>query len=69
MIKKYLTILSLFFNATLFAQQPEFYPPTGQEPPELTLFNIILYFVMPILVLVFYLVWRKSKKKKKEKEE
>jgi hypothetical protein len=46
------------------AQQPDLLPPVETEPLELTPFNIILYFVVPLFLLVFFLWYRKSKRKK-----
>ena len=46
------------------AQQPDLLPPAQTEPFELTPFNIILYFVMPVVIFVIYYLYRKSKRKK-----
>jgi amino acid transporter len=60
------TIFFLFIILATFAQSPEMYPPPVPEPVELTLFNIILYFVSPVALIVFYIFYRRSKRKKEK---
>ncbi len=65
MLKKlvlHTTFLFLVINAG--AQIPDLIPSGETEPLELTPFNIILYFVVPLILLVFFLWYRKSKRKK-----
>jgi hypothetical protein len=57
------SILTLLFGIVR-AQQPDLLPPQHTDPIELTPFNIILYFVMPVLIFVIYYLYRKSKRKK-----
>ena len=71
MIKKILmkskiliTAISTFLFGIVRAQQPDLLPPVETEPIELTPFNIILYFVMPVLIFLIYFLYRKSKRKK-----
>jgi len=65
MKRKLLTLLFLLHAiVAAMAQTPEMYPPPVPEPVQLTLFNIILYFVLPIAMIVFYIFYRRSKSKK-----
>lgn len=64
MIKK--TGIFLFFLSISFfmnAQTPSGIPSGKTEPLELNLVNIIVYIVLPVLLLIFYLIWRSKKKK------
>jgi len=54
--------LTLLFGIAR-AQQPGLLPPAQTDPIELTPFNIILYFVIPVVIFVIYYLYRKSKKK------
>jgi hypothetical protein len=56
-------ILTFLFGITR-AQQPDLLPPAQTDPIELTPFNIILYFVMPMAIFLIYFWYRKSKRKK-----
>ena len=46
------------------SQQPDLLPPAQTDSIELTPFNIILYFVMPVVIFVIYYLYRKSKRTK-----
>ena len=48
------------------AQTPEHYPPPVPEPVAPTLFNIVLYVIIPIALLVFLIYYRCKRKKGKE---
>jgi hypothetical protein len=48
------------------AQIPDIIPSGEADPIDLTPFNIILYFVLPVLLFIFYLWYRKSKRKNKK---
>jgi len=69
LISRSILIFSLLIWGSFFitAQVPTHYP-TSDEPVKLNLVNIIIYFVIPLLLLVFYIYWLRSKRKKKEKE-
>lgn len=68
MKRKFLTSLFLLFAmVAAMAQTPDMYPPPVPEPVDLTLFNIILYFVIPVAMIVFYIYYRRSKRKKRNK--
>jgi len=67
MKRKFLTLLFLFITmVAAMAQTPDMYPPPVPEPVKLTLFNIILYFVLPVALIVFYIFYRRSKRKKQK---
>jgi hypothetical protein len=59
-----ITAILTFLFGIARAQQPDLLPPVQTDPIELTPFNIILYFVMPVLIFVIYFLYRKSKRKK-----
>ncbi len=41
--------------------------PDDNNPIDLTSpFDVIVYIVLPILMIIFYILWRKRKKKDKE---
>ena len=70
MKRKLLTSLFLLLTfVAAMAQTPEMYPPPVPEPVDLTLFNIILYFVIPVALIVFYILYRRSKRKKQKENE
>jgi hypothetical protein len=48
------------------AQIPDIIPSGEAEPIDITPFNIILYFVLPVLLFIFYLWYRKSKRRNKK---
>lgn len=58
----------LMASITTMAQSPSMYPPPVPKPVELTLFNIILYFVAPVLLIVYYYFYRRKKRKEREKQ-
>ena len=67
MKRKIFTLLSLIFTmVAAMAQTPDMYPPPVPEPVELTLLNIIIYFILPVILIVFYFFYRRSKRKKKK---
>ncbi|TNF43861.1 MAG: hypothetical protein EP310_04015 [Bacteroidetes bacterium] len=62
-----LTVIAILKFTFVKAQQPDLLPPAQTEPLELTPFNIILYFVMPVIIFIIFFWYRKSKKKKNAK--
>jgi len=69
MIKKILASLAgIILMIISYAQTPDMYPPPNPEPIEKTTFNIVLYVVLPIIMVVGYLLYRKSVKKRNEKD-
>lgn len=65
MIKRisYTAFFLIIFLGT-FAQRPQNYPDADQGPPEITFVNVLLYFVVPILIIVAYF-WSRSRSFKK----
>ena len=71
-MKQIRSILSLLFFVLVFqlnAQTPDHYPPVDPEPVDFSLFNIILYILLPLLLIGGYLFYRRSRKKAKKKKE
>ena len=54
----------LLIGMVIFAQAPDFYPPTVPEKIEINIFNIILYIVLPIGLVAVYFWYQRSQKKK-----
>lgn len=66
-IKSFISLLFIFFVVRLNAQTPDHYPPVEPEPIDFSLFNIILYIVLPLLLIGGYLLYRRSQKKANKK--
>jgi len=49
------------------AQTPQNYPTPGPEPVEINFFNVLLYFVVPVLIIIAYFLARKTLKKRSGK--
>ncbi len=62
-----LTAIFLLTAIITLAQQPTHYPDE-HEPIPLTVGNVLLYIVTPIVLFLIYYYYRKSQKKKREKE-
>lgn len=65
--KLVIALLMLFAGVDALAQTPDMYPPPVPEPIEPTLFNIILYLVLPALMIAFYFYYRRKKRKEKRR--
>lgn len=66
MPKKTVLYIALFLSTLLTSAQVPYLLPTGEtEPLELTLFNVIVYMVLPVLIFIIYFWYRKSKRQKK----
>lgn len=63
------TFLSLGLSMKLFAQnQPDIPKPRG--PVDLSdPANVVIFIVIPFLIFIFYLIWRREMKKRNEGEE
>ncbi len=59
------SLLILLAGVNAMAQTPDMYPPPVPEPIEPTLFNIILYLVLPVLMIAYYFYYRRKKRKEK----
>ncbi|RKD86179.1 hypothetical protein [Mangrovibacterium diazotrophicum] len=67
-MKRELTTLMMVFQGMVvaFAQTPEHYPPPVPEPVAPTLFNIILYLVIPIALVIFLIYYRRKRRDRKK---
>lgn len=61
-------ILVLLFTTFLYAQKPTHSPnPQDNTPIDFNnLFDVIVFIVLPILMFVFYIMWRKQVKKNRD---
>ena len=59
------TALFLLLFLNLYAQRPENYPDVQQGPIEITFVNVLLYFVVPLLIIIAYF-WSKSRSSRKK---
>ncbi len=53
----------LFVTAVAMAQVPSGIPSGTPEPLELTLTNIIVFIVLPVIIVILYIYWRRKKRK------
>ena len=60
-------IVVFLLSLSVSAQTPTHYP-TGDDPVDITLVNILVYFVTPFLLVIIYLWWRNYRRKMEEKE-
>lgn len=63
--KLFIALLMILAGVDALAQTPDMYPPPVPEPIEPTLFNIILYLILPALMIIFYFYYRRKKRKDK----
>lgn len=69
MFRKLISGLLLLISGTItYAQSPDHYPPTVPQPVDITLFNLILYIVLPIGLVVAFFWYQRSQKKKRNRE-
>ena len=68
-IKSVLSLLLFFLVFRLNAQTPDNYPPVDPEPVDFSLFNIVLYILLPLLLIGGYLLYRRSRKKAEKRKE
>jgi len=61
-------ILIFLFTPFLYGQQPTHSPnPQNNYPLEFNnLFNVIVFIVLPVVIFILYLVWRKQVKKDRD---
>ena len=68
MVKKRILIpVLLFLFAQSYAQTPDMYPPPVPQPVEFTGLNVVLYIVLPLLLIVSFILYRRWIKKKRKK--
>lgn len=53
----------LFVTALAMAQAPSGIPTGKADPLELTLTNIIVFIVLPVVIVILYIYWRRKKRK------
>lgn len=53
----------LLVTAVVMAQVPSGIPSGTPEPLELTLTNIIVFIVLPVIIVILYIYWRRKKRK------
>jgi hypothetical protein len=68
-IKSIISLVFIVFVLQLNAQTPDNYPPVNPEPIDFNLFNIVLYILLPMLLIIGYLLYRRSRKKAEKKKE
>jgi heme/copper-type cytochrome/quinol oxidase subunit 2 len=70
-LRLFVLLSFLFLAGSVTGQTPTHYP-TGKDPVQLDLVNILLFIVFPVLLVVLWIVIRqrarKSEKKEKGKE-
>ncbi|HYX07633.1 MAG TPA: hypothetical protein VE912_12965 [Bacteroidales bacterium] len=68
-LSRVLTVTAFFLLHVqyTFAQLPRNYPNPESQPLDLTLKNILLYFVSPVLLVVIFFLVRRYKRKQDEK--
>lgn len=64
-ILKFRNIVLIFFTPLMYAQKPTHSPnPQDNTPIDFNnLFDVIVFIVLPILMIIFYILWRKQVKK------
>jgi len=67
----FITLTSLFFTITAFAQAPTHLPDRGSDP--INFFesweNIVFYIIIPLVIIALYVIWRRQKKREEEDEQ
>ncbi len=61
-------ILVVLLGFSTFPQSPTNYPPVDTKPIELTPINIIVYFVLPVIIVIAYFLIRRYFRRQREKE-
>jgi hypothetical protein len=61
-------ILIFLFTPFLYGQRPTHSPnPQDNTPIDFTnLFDVIVFIILPIVMFIFYILWRKQVKKNKD---
>jgi hypothetical protein len=60
------TIFLLLTGMLSVAQTPDLYPPTVPEPVGFSLYNAVLYILLPLGIIVAFFVYGYAQKKKKQ---
>ena len=69
-IFKFKNIVLFFFTGFIYGQRPTHSPnPQDNTPIDLhNLFDVIVYVVLPLGMIIFYFLWRKQVKKRNSKK-
>lgn len=69
-MKKFVNLIFILFSFLATAQQPTHVPsPQNNSPINLnSWFDIIVFIILPIVLIVIYFMWRRQVKIDKEKE-
>ncbi len=62
-------LASIFTLSKLQAQTPDMYPPPVPEPVDVTTVNVILYVLVPIILVIAFILYRRWVKKRKNNEQ
>jgi hypothetical protein len=60
------TLFLLIAGVMSYAQTPDLYPPTVPEPVGISFYNIVLYVLLPLGIIVAFFVYGYAQKKKKQ---
>jgi hypothetical protein len=68
--KNIIILILMMVQVSVFAQSPDMYPHPVPQPIGIDAFNIILYFVAPLLIIVAFFLYRnwQNKERKKNKK-
>ncbi len=61
-------LILLMAHLFVAGQSPDMYPPPVPKPVDIDIFNIVLYIVLPILIVVAYFAYRNWQKKQHNRE-
>ncbi|MCR9181562.1 MAG: adenylosuccinate synthetase [Flavobacteriaceae bacterium] len=69
-MKKFLPLIIFLYGFLATAQQPTHVPsPQNNSPINLnSWFDVIVFIILPIILIVIYFMWRRQVKMDKEKE-
>jgi uncharacterized membrane protein YhdT len=69
-MKRIIYIFTLLLTTAIFAQQPTHVPgPQTNSPIDLNnWFDIIVFIILPLVMIIFYFMWRRQVKMDKEAE-
>jgi Zn-dependent protease len=61
-------LIFLMAHIIVAAQSPDMYPPPVPKPVDIDIFNIVLYIILPILIVVAYFAYKNWQKKQSNRE-
>lgn len=69
-LKYILAFLFLVVGLRIYAQSPTHVPKPDRSPVDFSqLANIVLFIILPLLIVVFYFMWRNKKRKDETEQE